>query len=253
MRLRREDAPEHGQHERGQIVGDLHLFAEEEIDADAEDQHVAHQRQAGQRRAGHHGRQQPGEQRHRALPEHERDDRKQRALAQRGGQRHDDDRIEDALGDEQRIVVMDGVVHRADNGHRADADGEGGGGEALDEAGVALAAALDAQPLAEALDVPLDVQDLAEQAAQAQRDDQQHGARRLDAAVRDDQNMLEGAGRADEDGAQPAGLDHDVLIALLERPAEEKAHRAAKQHAGGVDERTQSYHAKQPLLLRAAA
>ena len=57
--------------------------------------------------------------------------------------------------------MVNRVVHRADDRHRADADGEGCGGEAIDEAGVAFGMALHFQPLAEALKVALDIQDLA--------------------------------------------------------------------------------------------
>ena len=210
-----KNGPDHGDNQRRQIIGDLDLLAERQIDAHAEDQHIAHDRQAGKRRVRHQRADKGGQHGHQPLPDRHRDDGEHRALAHGGRQRHDDDHVEDALGGQDGVVMIERVVHRTDDRHRADADGEGGGGEAVDEAGVALGMALDFQPFAEALEVALDIEDLADQAAEAHGDHQQHFARGAERAVRDGEHVLECAGCADEDRAHAAGLDHDVLIAIL--------------------------------------
>ena len=241
-----EKRPRDGDDQRGQIVGDLDLLAEDEVDADAEDQHIAHQREAGERSVRHQRADKGGEDGHQALPDGHRDHGEHSALAHGGGQRHDDDAVEDALGGQDGVVVIQRVVHRADDRHGADADGEGGGGEAVDEAGIPLGMALDLQPLTEALEIILDAQDFADQAAEAHGDDEHHFARGGQRAVCDGEHVLERAARADENRADTTGLDHDILIALFERLAEEEAQKAAQQHECGVDDCTHSDHVYTP-------
>ena len=237
-----KEGPDHRDHEGGEIVGDLDALAEGEVDAYAEDEHVANEREAGQRCIVHQRADERGHNGHQALPDGHWDDGEDRPLAHGGRQRHDNDHVEDALGGEDGVVVIQRIVHRTDDRHRADAQREGRGGEALDEERIALGMALDLQPLAEALQILLDGEDLADQAAQAHGDNQQHFAPRAERAAGDDEHLLERACGADEDGTQAASLDHDVLIAVLQGLAEQEAEQTAGEHECGIDDGTQSDH-----------
>ena len=241
-----EKRPDDGDDQRGQVVGNLDLLAEGKVHADAEDQHIAHQRETGERGVRHQRTDEGGEHGHQALPDGHGDHGEDGALAHGGGQRHDDDAVENTLGGQDGVVVIQRVVHRSDDRHGADADGEGGGGEAVDEAGIALGMALDLQPLTEALEIVLDAQDFADQAAEAHGDDEHHFAGGAQRAVCDGEHVLECAAGADKDRADAAGLDHDVLIVVLERLAEEKAEQTAQQNERGVDDGTHSDHVYMP-------
>lgn len=82
------------------------------------------------------------------------------ALAERRGHDHDDDGVEHGLGKQDERVAEQAVVDGADDGHRADADRQGRGDEAVDEARVAAAARPAPQPDAEALHLILEIDGL---------------------------------------------------------------------------------------------
>ena len=65
-------------------------------------------------------------------------------------------------------------------------------------------------------------------------------------AVRDGEHLLERAACANENRADAAGLDHDILIVVLERLAEEEAEKTAQQHERGVDDGAHSDHMYTP-------
>jgi len=220
---RLKQRPDHGDDQRGQIIGDLDLLAEGEIHAHAEDQHIAHGGEIRQRSVRHQRTDEGGEHGHQPLPDGHGDHGEDRALAHGSSERHHDDHIQDALGGQDRVVVIERVVHGTDDRHRADADGEGGGGEAVDKAGITLGMALDFQPFTKALQIAFNIENLAQQAAQTHRDHQQHFAGGAQNAVGHGEHVLECAGCADENCAHAAGLDHDILIAVLKRLAEQEA------------------------------
>ena len=94
------------------------------------------------------------------------------------------------------------------------------------------------QPVAGAGDAVLDVQQLADNGADHQRQD---GDQLVAAA--------DGAGDADADGYQTRGGQHGLLHLFGHEPAAQCAQNAAGCNSGGVDQYTGEYHGTSPPSL----
>ena len=81
------------------------LLVPDEVDADAEDQDRAGEREVARGLRSHDRLQEAGEERHQPLKDRDRDGREDAPFAHRRGHDHDDDRIEDGFCDEQRDVA----------------------------------------------------------------------------------------------------------------------------------------------------
>ncbi len=116
--------PDDGDDECGKEVGDAHVRQAEEVRADAEDQDVADGTEALEGGGRHDGLEEACGQEDGTLKDADGQGREDTALAERRRHDHDDDGIEDRLGEEHGRIAEQAVVDGADDGHRADADGQ---------------------------------------------------------------------------------------------------------------------------------
>ena len=136
---------------------------------------------------------------------------------------------------------MDG----AHNGPRANREGERCGDEAVDEAGIAGAASVIAQPFSKVIEACVDVDDLADDRTERHRDDKHHRARRGEAngpVFRNggDEHVLERACDANEYDADAACAEKRVLQVLRDERACGEADESADNDEDDVDEGTET-------------
>ena len=117
-------AEKHGNDETGQEIGYLDPLSEKQVDAYSEDERVPDQRQVSEHDGSEKRSDERCEQRHRPLEHEERNDGEDDTFAHSGCERHDDDAVKNAFGDEQRHIVVQCIIDRPDDGHGPDADGE---------------------------------------------------------------------------------------------------------------------------------
>ena len=119
--------------------------------------------------------------------------------------------------------------------------------EAVDEAGVAGAASVVAQPFSEVIEASVDVDDLADDRTERHRHDKHHRARRGEengSVFRNggDEHVLERACDANEYDARAACAEKRVLQALRDERAGGEADEPADNDQGDVDEGTEAGH-----------
>ena len=184
VRLRlHEDGGEHGNEHGGQHIGDAEGLSPDEVDAHAEDEDRSHGREVRERRRGHDRLQHARQHRQRALEHHDGDHGEDASLAHRSRHRAYQQRIDGSFQREGRVVSRDAVLDRSDDGHGADGDRERRGHEGVDERGVAVAARRVFEPLAESVDLPFEVEHLADQRAEGERSYDQRGVAGGEASV----------------------------------------------------------------------
>ena len=123
-----------------------------------------------------------------------------------GGHDRNNDQIEHRFCGEQGVIPGQSVLNGTDDGHGADTDDEGGVDKAVHKAAVILAPQQLPQAVPRLLHPPLHIDEAAQQTAQHQREDEQHGALRFQRAVGDGEHPLKRPGDADEDDRHAAGL-----------------------------------------------
>ena len=199
-------------------------------------------REVGERGGGHEGLQEARQGGERALQHEDGDDGEDAALAH--GCRHgaDEQRVDGALDGERRPIAGHAVLDRADDRHGADRDGERRGDEAVDEGRVAVAVGGVLEPLAEAVDLSVEVENLSDERAEGQRDDDERGVDGDDPAVLDHQHAGHRARDADEDDRDGGGFEERVLDAAVYEAAEGESGEAAGENERDVDERAESDH-----------
>ena len=117
-----------------------------------------------------------------------------------------------------------------DNGHCADADKQRKADETLDKVAVALAFQPVLTENAEVLEMLFDVERLADERAEREGEDEQHGVLGGELAVFERQQAAERAADADEHGAQADALHDGVLKAFGQAVFEQHADRRAGEH-----------------------
>ena len=229
----------------GQHIGHPELGLECQIAAHAEDHHVAKEGQVGDDGGAEDGSQQTCADGDAALQDSHGDGGEESALAVGGGVNDEDDEVQNGLGEQGGGIAGQTVLNGAHDGHGADADGEGGGDEALDEAAVVAPGGLLLEPCAELFQLAVEVQYLAHEGAQCHGED--HQQRLLDgqageSAVFHKEHVLQGAGGAEKDGAQTHDTHDGLLIAGIHAAAQKQTDGAAAQDGKNIDDGSHSKH-----------
>ena len=162
-KLRR--TPEDSNRKCGQEVRDADVRQAKEVRADGKDENAADVAEILECGRRHDRRNETCAEKDCALDDADGEGGEDAAPPECGREQHDDDAVQDALGKENRRVIQKAVVHRADDGHRADADRQGGGDEPIDEMRVSAAARDAFQSRAERRHAVLDVEQLADDRA----------------------------------------------------------------------------------------
>ena len=115
-KLRR--TPEDSDYKGGEKICDADVRQAEEVRADAEDEDAADVAEVLERGGGHDRLDRAGGEEDRPLEDADRECGENAALPEGRGEQHDDDAVEDALGEEDGRVGEQAVAHRADDGHR---------------------------------------------------------------------------------------------------------------------------------------
>ena len=244
-----QKSPNDGKHDGGQQVGDLDLFAPDQIEAHAEDEDVAGEGQIGKSLRRHDGLDEGGQQRDAALKQSHWNSGEDTTLAEGSGHDHDDDQVQYGFGGQRGVVAQGAVLNRTNHRHGADAHREGGGNEAAYKAGVALAAGFAFKPFAELFETAFQVQQLTEERAQREADDHHHSAGGFQTRSCNFVHLGKTAGDADEEHTDAIGAHEGVLKALCETFAEEQAEKSASEDAGYIDKSTESNHTCGSSLL----
>ena len=242
--------PDDGDDECGQEVGDAHVRKAEEVRADAEDQDVADGAEALEGGGRHDGLKEAGHQEDGPLEDADGERGEDAALAERRGHDHDDDGVEHGLGKQDGRVAEQAVVDGADDGHRADADRQGRGDEAVNEARVAAAACPTPQPDAEALHLILEIDGLAEQRAADEAREHAVRADEQDLPVSTDrQHLLDRPRQAEEHDGHGTGHHERLLEALRYQPPAAESQEAAADNPQHICQNTDSWKQESPALL----
>ncbi len=237
-----QKSPDDGENDGGQQVGDLDLFAPHQVEAYAEDEDIAGERQIGKGLFGHDGLNEGGQQRDGSLENGHGDGGKDAALAEGGRHDHDDDQVEYGLGGQSGVVAQGAILNGTHHRHGTDANREGSCDEAAYKAGVAVAAGFALEPLAELLEAAFEVEQFTKERAQREADDHHHSANRFQTRRGDFVHLGKTAGDTDEEHADAVGAHESVLKALGEALAKEQAAQATGENAGYVDNSAQSDH-----------
>ena len=160
------------------------------------------------------------------MVEEEGDDGEGHAQPHSGGECDGGNAVDDPLGDQDVVFALDARLHGAHDGHGAHAEEDGGGDEALGEAGIPTSMdQLFPQHLAHGVQAVFDPQSLSQDGAQHHAHDDTQGVLRP-----------HGGGDADTQDAQAQGVGEDGVKTRPDMVLEEHAQQAAQQDESGVDE-----------------
>lgn len=142
MRSEGQICPSGGEDQSGQKVRHLDLLVEHGVDAHAENQSVSHQGDIVQRRLGDEGCNGGCQQGHAALEQKDWEGGEDTPLTHGSSHNEDDDAVQNCFGHQHGAVSGQSILDGANDGHGADADGEGGGNKGVHKFVVAAVAAL---------------------------------------------------------------------------------------------------------------
>ena len=196
----------------------------------------------------HQGTEKSGEQRDTALQNADGDEGEDATFSHCTGHYGDDDEVENGFRDQDGRVFFDTVLDRADDCHRADADGEGRRNEAVDKALIFGVACFLLQPFTEAFKASFDVDDLTEERAERKTNDDQHRARGDESSVfADGKHFFKHTADRDEQRADTAGFRQSVLYIFFDQFSKKQTDDTARKDAEAVDQCSESGHMRLPL------
>ena len=233
--------------EGGQHIGYPELGLESQIASHAEDHHVAQEGQVCDDDGAEDGLEQSGADGHAALQNGHGNGGEESSLAVGGGVNDEDDEVQNGLGEQGGGIPGQAVLNGTHNGHGADADGKGGGDEALDKLAVIPTGGLLLEPCAEHFQLAVEVQHLAHEGAQRHGENHDEGlldGQTGECAVFHEEHVLQCTRRTDEDGGQTHDAHDGLLIAGVHASAKEKSDGAAAQNSQNIYDGSQSKHSE---------
>ena len=247
-KLRR--TPEDSDYKGGEKICDADVRQAEEVRADAEDEDTADVAEVLERGGGHDRLDRAGGEEDRPLEDADRERGENAAPPECRSEQHDDDAVEDALGEEDGRVGKQAVAHRADDGHRADAEGQRRADKPVDEMRIAAAARDAFQPRAECCHAVLNVEDFADDCTADETGEHHVDADEDEVSVcADPEHLAQRSAETEEQHRERAGTHDGILKPLRDEAAASQPQDASQCDSGNIRKNSDPRHDLHNLSL----